>query len=82
MIFNWDVGDVSIKKGQSLTKKGRRKNIGGGGGGVGGGVTLKENICYILCIIAYQIRSDVNNIVSGNVTSGHLQSFWEQWLSG
>ena len=37
MIFNWDVGDVSIKKGQSLTKKGRRKNIGGGGGvGVGG----------------------------------------------
>ena len=32
MIFNWDVGDVSIKKGQSLTKKGRRKNIGGGGG--------------------------------------------------
>ena len=76
MIFNWDVGDVSIKKGQSLTKKGRRKNIGGGG------VTLKENICYILCIIAYQIRSDVNNIVSGNVTSGHLQSFWEQWLSG
>ena len=33
MIFNWDVGDVSIKKGQSLTKKGRRKNIGGGGGG-------------------------------------------------
>ena len=69
MIFNWDVGDVSIKKGQSLTKKGRRKNSGGGG------VTHKENICYILCIIAYQIRSDVNNIVSGNVTSGHLQSF-------
>ena len=77
MIFNWDVGDVSIKKGQSLTKKGRRKNIGGGGG-----VTLKENICNNLFIIDYQIRSDVNNIVSGNVTSGHLQSFWEQWLSG